>query len=102
MGYLKNNIDFILNEDRNVRLNMQMVVFLLLYTFCCHSKKKEKLDNEKSPIMNSTSKPKWEPMGCMKANVQTKNGVECTMLYFKNEASIIQKNDDATVNSSKK
>ena len=117
ISYLKNNIDFILNDDRNVRLNMQMVVifilsvllgvlllvvFLLLYTFCCHSKKKEKLDNEKSPIMNSTSKPKWEPMGCMKANVQTKNGVECTMLYFKNEASIIQKNDDATVNSSKK
>ena len=98
ISYLKKNIDFILNDDRNVRLNMQMVIIfilsillgvLLLVVFCLlytlgHSKQKEKLNTEKSPIMSSSSKPKFEKMRCLKANVQTKNGDECTMLYFKN------------------
>merc|ERR1719270_2486963 len=72
-SYLKTNIDFILNDDRNVRLNMQMmVIFILSFLlgvllklvfilwYMIDSTKKEKLNTEKPPIMSSLSKPKFE------------------------------------------
>ena len=73
-----------LQPEWNVRLNMQMaiifilsvllgvlllLVFILLYTIG-HSKKK--LNTEKSPIMNSTSKPKWEKWDAWKATSKPK------------------------------
>merc|ERR1712176_216644 len=73
---------------------MLTLVFLMTVTIC-HSNKKEKLDTEKSTVLSSNqssedtdmdaSKRKFKPIGCLKANVQTINGTECTMLYFKNQ-----------------
>merc|ERR1712176_1593087 len=107
ISYLRKNLEFMLNgiDDRNMRLKEAItsnfilslllgvvltLVFLMTVTIC-HSNKKEKLETEKStekstekPTGKPTEKPKWEKMGCLKANVQNKDGAECTMIYFMN------------------
>ena len=104
ISYLRKNLEFILDgiDDRNIRLKeaattnfIQSILLGVMLGVCWvlsrtifHLKQKEKLKTEKSPEyknhQNTNSKPKFEKIECAKANVQNKDGVECTMIYFKN------------------